>query len=290
MLPDHSRNRPDVTNLVGTLATGLFSRAESTYSRARRLVALLVLALVCWSCQGRSSPAAPVRVAAAADLAAAFEVLGREFEAQTGRAVVFSFGSTGLLARQLREGAPFDVFAAANVSFVDEVVAAGACDGATKQPYARGRIAAWVRDGAAPASPASLVEPRFVRIAIANPEHAPYGMAAREALQRVGAWETIETRLVYGENVRQTLQLAESGNADAAIVALSLVIKHDLGAWTLIDESLHAPIDQALVACRHGSDIEGGKAFARFLDSDRGRAIMREYGFLLPGESAGSTR
>lgn len=257
---------------------------------ARRpfLQIIATLALGCSSGCKQAVPATqPVRVAAAADLTAAFEALGRNFEAQTGKTVTFSFGSTGLLARQLREGAPFDVFAAANVSFVDEVVAAGACDGATKIPYARGRIAMWLSDSnaKAPASIAELAEARFVKIAIANPEHAPYGAAAREALQRVGAWEAVQPRLVYGENVRQTLQLAETGNADVAIVALALVIKHRTGAWTLVDDSLHAPIDQALVVCRHGQDAAGGQAFAQYVSSPPGRTIMREYGFVLPGEA-----
>lgn len=258
---------------------------------ARRLLVSLTTACLCWAgCQPSTPTPRPLRVAAASDLTAAFEALGRDFEAQTGKAVVFSFGSTGLLARQLREGAPFDVFAAANVAFVDEVVAAGACDGATTLPYGRGRIAAWVREGSPPASLTALVEPRFARIAIANPEHAPYGAAAREALTKTGVWQAVEPRLIYGENVRQTLQLAESGNADAAIVALSLVTKLDAGAWTLIDDSLHPPIDQALVVCRHGGDPDGGLAFARLVDSERGRAIMREHGFQRPGEPAGPTR
>ena len=265
--------------------------AASAWRRrgSRALAGALVGVLGAVSCERGAPAAAPVHVAAAADLTAAFEALGQDFKAETGREVVFTFGSTGLLARQIREGAPFDVFAAANVSFVEEAVAAGACDGSTQAPYARGRIAVWVREGRAP-SPAELADPRFVRIAIANPEHAPYGMAAREALERVGVWAAVEPRLVYGENVRQTLQLAETGNADAAIVALSLVIKRPGGAWALVEDSLHVPIDQALVVCGGGGERAGGVDFVRFIGSARGRATMREYGFILPGEAVGGGR
>lgn len=238
-------------------------------------------------CRPAESPSpTPVRVAAAADLTLAFEALGREFEARHGRKVEFTFGSTGLLAKQIREGAPFDVFAAANVSFVDEVVTAGACDARTKAPYARGRIATWVRRGgvAPPASLEELADARFVRIAIAHPEHAPYGRAAREALKSIGIFSAVEDRLVYGENVRQTLQFAETGNVDAAIVALALVVDDRENAWTLIDERHHAPIDQAMVVCTRGNDRAGGESFARFVSSNEGRATMRRFGFLLPGE------
>jgi molybdate transport system substrate-binding protein len=234
---------------------------------------------------GRTADA-PVRVGAASDLTAAFEELGRAFEAETGRAVTFSFGSSGLLAQQIRHGAPFDLFAAANVMFVNEVVAAGACDAATVAPYALGRIAIWTRAGGAtpPASLAELAEARFTRIAIANPEHAPYGRAAREALEAVGAWAAVEPRLVLGENVRQTLQFAETGNVEAAIVALALVIRDRVNPWLLVEESLHQPLEQALVVCTGGAGRAGGEAFAAFVASPRGRAVMRSYGFGLPGE------
>lgn len=227
-----------------------------------------------------------VRVAAAADLSRALPELGAEFERRSGHAISVSFGSTGWLAKQLREGAPFDVFAAANASFADDLVAAGACDGTTKQRYARGRIAVWTRRGAAhvPRSLADLDKPEFKRIAIANPAHAPYGQAARAALQAAGIWSAVEPRLVYGENVAQTLQLAASGNAEAAFVALALVVEDRDNPWMLVDESWHPPIDQTLVVCWGGANRAGGQAFADFVGTQAGRALMRRHGFLLPGE------
>jgi molybdate transport system substrate-binding protein len=249
-------------------------------------VALVTMsALAACGAETRAPP--PIRVAAASDLTLAFEELGRAFAGATGEQVTFSFGSTGLLAQQLRQGAPFDLFAAANVSFVNEVVAAGACEGATKTPYARGRIAAWTRlaSVAPPTTVEDLAEGRFTRLAIANPEHAPYGLAAKEAFESSGVWSSIESRLVYGENIRQALQFAESGNVEVAIVALALVIQDRTNPWLLIPEELHRPLDQALVVCGRGARRDGGEAFARFVGSETGRAVMRAYGFLLPGET-----
>ncbi len=223
----------------------------------------------------------PVRVAAAADLQAAFVEVGKAFERSSGTEVSFTFGSTGLLAKQLKEGAPFDVFAAANQSFVDDVVKTGACDGATQALYARGRIVVWTKKGAikAPTSLADVADPRFLHVALANPEHAPYGSAAREALTSVGVWDQLGPRVVLGENVRQALQLAETGNADAAIVALSLAIPSRGGTWFLVDEKLHQPLEQSLVVCKGGTARRGGEAFARYLTSAPARAILATFGF-----------
>lgn len=235
---------------------------------------------------GAAAPLAELKVAAAADLAFAFEEIGKAFTAQSGTKVKFSFGSTGLLAKQIREGAPFDLFAAANVSFVDEVVEAGRCDASTKSLYARGRVVAWWRSdlAAPPTKLADLADPRFKKIAIANPEHAPYGRAAREALMASGVWPAVEPKLVFGENVQQTLKFATTGNADVAIVALSLAIVTDGGARLEIEESRHKPLEQALVGC--GVHAMEAKAFSTFVNGPVGREIMRRYGFLLPGEAA----
>jgi molybdate transport system substrate-binding protein len=232
-------------------------------------------------------PPAVIQVAAASDLTRAFEELGRVFEGKTGQKVAFSFGASGVLAQQLRAGAPFDMFASANSAFVTDVVTAGACDAATQSLYAHGHLVVWTkRGGVQPAaSLADLADPRFRKIAIANPEHAPYGMAAREALQKQGLWAVLEPRIVYGENNRQAHQFAQSGNAEAALVALSLVIGTNDGAYLPVDGSLHAPIDQTLVACQRGRNPDGGRAFASFVRSMEGRGLMRRHGFLLPGEA-----
>jgi molybdate transport system substrate-binding protein len=255
-------------------------------SEPRSRTAYLFLALA--ACvPGCKRAREPLRVAAASDLASAFPELGAAYEAKTGQAVTFSFGSTGLLAQQIREGAPFDVLAAANVSYVDEVTGAGACDAATKALYARGRLVL-VTAGASASKPralADLGDPGFQRIAIANPEHAPYGMAAKQALERAGIWDRIQARLVYGENIQQVLAFARTGNVDAALVALSLVTSTGV-EYTAVDPALYDPIDQALVVCKGGKKETAGRGFAAFVGSSEGRAIMRRYGFFLPGETS----
>ncbi|MBX3203418.1 MAG: molybdate ABC transporter substrate-binding protein [Labilithrix sp.] len=275
--------------------------SPATDRRRALLLVALVAALGCDKSAGSGSgdtrgdgarKGEPLRVAAAADLALAFKEVGSAFEKESGKRVDFSFGSTGLLAKQIAEGAPFDVFAAANVSFVDDVVREGACLGESKALYAKGRIVLWAKDPwLLPKDITDLADPKYAKVAMANPEHAPYGRAAREALTRSGAWATVQPRAVYGENVQQTLMFARSGNADVAIVALSLAVTSP-GNYTLVDSSLHEPLDQALVVCNGGS--KGAKAnearkFVEFVGSDAGRSIMKRFGFLLPGETAPPT-
>lgn len=252
----------------------------------------LALALALPGCKKEPPPTLePPKIAAASDLAVAFEEVGAAFAKAHGVGPVFSFGSTGLLAKQLEQGAPFDGFAAANVAFVDGAVAAGACDGTTKALYARGRVVMWSKNGVAPpARVEDLADARFAKIAIANPEHAPYGKAARQALERANVWPAVESRVVYGENVQQTLKFAQTGNAEVAVVALSLAVVTKDGAYTPIDPGLHAPLDQALVSCNRGKAKEAAKKFGEFVSSPEGRAIMKRYGFLLSGEVLAEAR
>lgn len=224
-------------------------------------------------------------VSAAADLTPAFQELGKEFERQEGTSVIFNFGSTGQLAQQIEQGAPVDLFAAANVSYVEGLEQKGLIVPDTKALYAQGRITLWTRgDGALKLERIEdLARPEFKKVAIANPEHAPYGVAAREALQAAGVWEQVSPKLVYGENVGQTLQYAESGNVDAAVVALSLSTQSK-GRWVLIPAELHQPLNQALAVVKSTKHLEEARSFATFVNSAQGREVMRRYGFVLPGE------
>ncbi len=233
------------------------------------------------ACGGPAPGPEPVHVAAAADLARAFPEVADHFTRDTGTPVVFTFGSSGLLARQLAEGGPWDAFASADEAFVEQAVAAGACDAATRARYARGRLVVWWRvppPVEPPGTLADLADQRFARVAIAQPEHAPYGRAAREALQSAGVWATVAPRLVLGENVRQAMQFAASGNAQAALVARSLVGASG-GGWFDVPASAHAPLDQAHVACRGGRHPEGGRAWVAFVASPAAQGILRRHGF-----------
>lgn len=258
--------------------------------------AILVTCLVALlaACGGASpaSPAEPtLTVSAASDLTPAFQEIGRLFEQETGVKVVFNFGSTGQLTQQIELGAPVDVFAAANVAFIEELEQQGLILPDTKALYARGRIILWQRaDSALPVETIEeLARPGIKRIAIANPDHAPYGMAARQALQSAGLWDAVEPKLVLAENVRQALQYGETGNVDVAIVALSLSVGSD-GRWALVPEELHQPLDQALAVIKGTGMEPAARRFAAFINSPQGRDIMRKYGFILPGEAPVTSR
>lgn len=249
-----------------------------------RLVLSLLLATGC----SKEVPSPKrIRVGAASDLARAFEEVGKEFTARTGLVPEFNFGSSGLLAKQIEQSAPIYLYAAANKKFVEQVVSAGRCDRATARMYGRGRIVAWTRAGSpAPQKLADLVDPRFKRIAIANPEHAPYGVAAKQALERSGLWPQVKDRIVYGENIQATLVYGRDGNADVAIVALSLAVVTQGGASLQIDPSLHEPLDQQLVVCGRGEEADRARQLADFITSTDGREIMSRYGFQLPDDRA----
>ncbi|MFA9443798.1 molybdate ABC transporter substrate-binding protein [Egicoccus sp. AB-alg6-2] len=257
------------------------------------LLAIGVLGVV--GCSGGGAGAAtddPLLVAAASDLRPAFAELGAAFEAEAGERVVFNFGSSGQLAQQIIEGAPMDLFASASVAYVERVLEAGVGDAATQATYAHGRLAMW--------SPAArwrewddleelAADDRIRTVAIANPEHAPYGLAARQALESAGVLDRIGPKLVHGENVSDAQRLAATGNADVAIVALSLALAADEageGDWQAVDAGLHEPLQQDLLIVASDPDRARRAArFAAFVNGEQGRAVMRRFGLSLPGET-----
>ncbi|MCS6860418.1 MAG: molybdate ABC transporter substrate-binding protein [Abditibacteriales bacterium] len=236
-------------------------------------------------CGKRSKP--ELTVSAAADLTFAFQEIGKLFEEEHNVRIVFNFGSTGQLAQQIEHGAPVDLFAAANVSYVEELEKQGLILPDSKMLYARGRITLWTRADShlSIREVKDLARPEVKRVAIANPDHAPYGAAAREAMQSAGVWETVQPKLVLGENARQALQYAETGNVDVAITALSLSVQ-SRGKWTLIPQELHRPIDQALAVIKGTTHEREARALAQFINGATGRSIMRKYGFILPEEAS----
>jgi molybdate transport system substrate-binding protein len=230
-------------------------------------------------------------VAAASDLQFAVAEIAAAFTAETGMRVRLSMGSTGNFARQIREGAPFQIFMAADEQFIFDL----ARDGFARDEgdlYAIGRIVLKVppgstlkADGTLESLRQALAEGRITRFAIANSDHAPYGRRAREALQHAGLWEQVQPFLVLGENVSQAAQFALSGNAEGGIIALSLALApqlRDLGTAGLIPEDFHEPLRQRMALLRGAGPV--AEAFYAYINAPAARAIMERYGFVLPGE------
>jgi molybdate transport system substrate-binding protein len=223
-------------------------------------------------------------VYAASDLQLALSEVAERFETETGIEVTLVFGSTGNLTTQIQNGAPGDVFFAANESFIDQLSEAGMVVEDTRRIYALGRLALlWGGGAARPTALEDLARPEYRTISIANPEHAPYGMAAREAFRSVGIWDVVEERLVLGENVSQALQFLDTGNADAALVALGLVVRRDTTRYLLVPDSLHAPLRQATAVIGTSQRVDDAKRFLSFLGGPEGEPILRRYGFGVPG-------
>lgn len=230
------------------------------------------------ACRSSHSPSVrALRGAAASDLEPAFTELGSEFAAQTGRSVGFSFGSSGSLAQQLEHGAPFDLYASASTELVRRLAAHERLVAGSQRDFARGRLALWARTGVAlPRSLAELLRPGLGRIALANPEHAPYGQAAVAALRKNGLYDALHPRLVFAENVRQALQYAQTGNADIALTALTLARRG--GVYIEVPESEHPPLIATLGVVR-GGDEQGAARLADFICGAAGQAILRRHGF-----------
>jgi molybdate transport system substrate-binding protein len=255
---------------------------RSVPPRSAPLLAALLLAASC----GRDNADAPeLLVAAASDLALAMPELAAAFEAASGVRVVATLGSSGQLAQQILAGAPVDVFLSADASFVTALVAAGRVDAAGRSLYARGVLVLVTapRRRTPYESLEALAADPVMRIAIANPEHAPYGRAAREALQAAGVWERLAGRVIVVENVRQAMQVVATGNAEAALAALALVDDRS-PAWVPVDTALHAPLLQEAAVIAGRLREADAVAFLRFLTSDEGRAILARHRFLPPGE------
>jgi molybdate transport system substrate-binding protein len=222
-------------------------------------------------------------VAAAANLTDAFEELGREFTARTGIRVVYSFGSTADLTKQIENGAPFDVFAAADVEHVDRLSSKGLIVPETRSLYARGRLVAWSprRSRAVINRVEDVASPGVKVVAVAKPDLAPYGKASVVALQALGVWPQVESKVVYGASVSQVKQYAASGNADAAFIPLSLV-KPGEGKYVEVDEKLHAPIDQAMAVIKASTKQEMARRFTGYILSEGGQRLLERYGYRKP--------
>ena len=246
-----------------------------------RWVALAALALL-GACGGftGAEPAPKLIVAAASSLQPLFQELGERFQKESGADVTFSFGATGTLTHQIEQGAPVDVFAAADPSFMDRLERQGLIAPGTYRTYALGQLALVANRKAGPAvrSLEMLLEPKVRYVAMANPEVAPYGAAARETLHSAGLWTRLQAKLVYGENARQALQFVETGNAEAGLVARSLADAEDV-VVTPVDPELHAPIVQTIAVIRGSAQPELAQRFVDLVTGPVGAAALGRHGY-----------
>jgi molybdate transport system substrate-binding protein len=246
--------------------------------RAALLACAALMVGVAIGCGG-DGPRSIVTIAAASDLAGAFTVLGPEIEAACGADVELTLGSSGQLRDQVRSGAPFDVFLSADRAFPRSLEAEGAIEPGSVRDYGVGRIVILTREGIEPVqSLADLTRADIRHVTIANPDHAPYGRAARQALTAVGVWGSLQPRLVVAENIRQATEYVRGGNADAGIVALSLVLDPPL-PHALIEARWHEPIVQSGGVSAYAENPAGARCALDLLGSDPGQAILSRYGF-----------
>lgn len=239
--------------------------------------------------QACSSQAPPTRVAAASDLQFALSDVASQFTKETSQRVELVFGSSGTLARQIQDGAPFGLFLSADDRFVEQLARAGRTRDAGV-PYATGRLVLFAPPGS-PLDPAEgfdglaklLQRGQVTRFAIANPDHAPYGRVAEQVLRKRGLWDALQPTLVLGENVSQAAQFASAGNATGGIIAYSLALAPAMrtrGTYFLIPSDEHAPLTQRMVLTTHADAV--AEQFYRYLQGPAARATLRQYGFVAP--------
>lgn len=254
----------------------------------KRLILILLLPLLPLTTAWAAEPA-KLTIAAAADLKYAMEEIANAFKKEHPEATLDLInGSSGKFYEQIEQEAPFDLFFSADIKFPQQLQEKGMTASEVRL-YARGRIVLWGAGmDASKMTLKELTAPKLKKIAIANPKHAPYGMRAEEALKKAGLWAKVEKKLVFGENVAQTAQFAETGAADIGIIALSLAVSPALkekGGYFLISDALHSPLDQGYVILKRAANNPLAKALADFVASEPARVIFRRYGFVLPGES-----
>ncbi len=251
-----------------------------------RLFCLVTLAL-CLGAMNDARASQRLTIAAAADLRFALNDILDIYRSQHPHAAIeVIYGSSGKMTTQIMNGAPYDVFFSADISFPERLHREGF---AITEPrvYAIGRIVIWSkRHDASNMTLPGLVQPAIRRVAIAQPAHAPYGRRAKEALVATGLWEDIQPKLVFGENIAHAVQMVESEAADAGIIALSLALFPALASHGhyLIDDGLHHPLTQGYVITRRGRDNALAHDFTSFMMEEEARAVMQQYGFVLPVE------
>lgn len=235
-------------------------------------------------------------IAAAADLQTVLPAIASRFEKTTGITPILTFGASGSLFAQIQNGAPFDLFLSADAEYPRRLAAAGHIDAGSVYDYATGRLVVWTRQDSGldvNTGLALVIDPRVRRIAIANPATAPYGRAAVAALRNAGVFASVEKKLVNAENVSQAAQLAESGNAQIALIGHALAVGPSLrqsGHFLDVPEHLHRPIVQSAGVVSASRQKNAAQAFLMFLKSADGAAMLRTFGFIVPTDERSPAR
>jgi molybdate transport system substrate-binding protein len=233
-----------------------------------------------------------IKVSAASDLTFVFKHVVARFEKQTGNSVKLTYGSSGNFFSQIQNGAPFDLFFSADVSFPQKLEAAGLTEPGSIYEYARGEIIIWASNASRldlTKGLAVLLDPTIRKIAIANPLHAPYGAAAVAAMKHAGVYDQVKDKFVRGENISQAAQFVHSGNAEVGIVALSLALSPAMksdGRYVVIPPQDYPPLIQAAVILKSSREKELANQFLRFLKEPETAMLMKEYGFSIPNDKA----
>ena len=230
-------------------------------------------------------------IAAAADLKYCFDEIVADFKkTHAGADIDVTYGSSGNFKTQIEQGAPFDLYFSADIEFPRELVRAGFASSDVER-YAIGRIVLWSPTlDATKLRLGDLARSEITKVAIANPQHAPYGKRAEEALRASGVWEKVEPKLVFGENIAQTAQFVQSGNAQVGILAFSLVLSPEMagkGTYSLIPDNLHKPIEQGFIITKRAAGNMLAKTFADYIGLRTTRQRMASYGFALPVSASG---
>ena len=224
-------------------------------------------------------------VAAAADLQFAMQDIAARFEKATGKPVKVVYGSSGNFLQQIQNGAPFDLFFSANVDYAKQLESAGLVEEGSLYQYATGKIVIWVPGESKvdlSAGVRALLDPAVHKIAIANPQHAPYGQAAVAAMKQGKIYDQVADKLVMGENISQTASFVLSGSADIGIIAFSLAVSPNMkgkGRYVEVPGADYPPIEQACVILKASPRKETAKAFLQFIQSDSTKELLRTYGF-----------
>jgi molybdate transport system substrate-binding protein len=249
-----------------------------------KLILVLLAALFAGSC----ARAQAVNVAAAADLKFAMAELAAQFEKASGAKLDVTYGSSGNFITQIENGAPFDLFFSADSEYPKKLETAGLAEPGTLREYAVGRIVIWTPSddeiNAAIDGWKRLLAQRVKKIAIANPEHAPYGRAAVAAIKKAGIYEQVKGKLIYGENISQAAEFVQSGNAQAGIVALSLALSPAMkngNRWEIPADS-YPPIKQAVIVLKASKNKDASRRFLEFVGGPQGREILQRFGFSVP--------